>query len=461
MRIKKKFRQAEIYGITGRKGHGKDTFATEVVKAQETLVRARGKSSPKQPFAYTHFAESLKSMSSRIFGLSKAQMYDPTLKEVPFTVPLNMDAFLSTMQKETGLPDMRPAGRVANSPREVMQFFGTDYVRKTQDDYWVQRTMTFAKTQRRVLIPDTRFPNEANAVRANRGRVIKIVRLGMSDSGDAHASETEIDKIDPDLLLMVKTGNLSLVTKVATLIAGGRFSAAQKYDWRSAEKAMNAYSSGMSAEGASRLLGGGGTKGLDVLRNLLDYYDRPKRSRLGAGKVSHQTINSVVSKWCSVCSRHKPLDEFNRASKAWDGLAGWCRQCSATKNKEKYHKYSNKTMKAVFREMKTRSAKRGWDFAITEGCVNQLWAKQNGRCYYSGVELTTSISDPNKMSIDRIDSTKGYIRDNVVLCTVRINLMKRDMSMQEFLTVILRISLSNFSMLHKTREEVLQVLQSL
>lgn len=290
MYVKKQFRQPEIYGITGRKGHGKDTFATQVVKANEEMVRARSKVTPKQTFYLTHFAETLKTMSGRIFGLTREQMYDPLLKEVPFLLPVDMDLFVPQMRDETGLANIQPAGKIACSPREIMQFLGTDYVRKTQDDYWVQRTMVLASNQRRVLIPDTRFPNEANAVRANGGRVIKIVRLGVADSGDAHASETEIDKIDPDLLLLVKTGDLSIVQRVAALIAQGKFKAAMKYDWRNAEKAMRAYASGTSLEAAARLLGAD-AKDPYVLKNLLEYYDKPKRGRQ-KDPFRAQTINA-------------------------------------------------------------------------------------------------------------------------------------------------------------------------
>lgn len=460
MYIKKQFRQSEIYGITGRKGHGKDTFATEVAKAHEALVLARSKSSPKRPFGYTHFAEALKSMSGRIFGLTREQMYDPALKEAQFPVPIDMDLYVVQMRRETGLPDLQPEGKIAHSAREVMQFFGTDYVRKTQNDYWVQRTMAFARTQRRVLIPDARFPNEALAVRNNGGRVIKIVRLGASDSGDAHASETEIDKIDPDLLLMVKTGDLSLVTRVATLIALGKFEAALKYDWRKAEKAMNAYASGVSAEESARFLGSH-NKDPQALYNLLAYYERPRRGRQSPSRMPHQVVDGMTVKGCSVCSYPKPLADFNRSSKAWDGLAGLCRACAATKNKASYQTHSLvDSLERVFHEFKKRAPQRGLAFNITLQDLKQLWSKQQGRCYYSGVALTTEVGDPNKVSIDRADSNKDYAPDNVVLCTKRLNLMKREMSTEEFLTVILRVSLNNFPMLHKTREEVLKTLRS-
>jgi hypothetical protein len=37
----------------------------------------------------------------------------------------------------------------------------------------------------------------------------------------------------------------------------------------------------------------------------------------------------------------------------------------------------------------------------------------------------------NAFSVDRIDSNKGYIRGNIVLCTFIVNKMKQDLSLNE------------------------------
>ena len=50
--------------------------------------------------------------------------------------------------------------------------------------------------------------------------------------------------------------------------------------------------------------------------------------------------------------------------------------------------------------------------------------------------MTTETNNPNKVTIDRMDSTKGYELDNVALCTYRVNLMKREMTITEFKDII-------------------------
>jgi hypothetical protein len=68
-----------------------------------------------------------------------------------------------------------------------------------------------------------------------------------------------------------------------------------------------------------------------------------------------------------------------------------------------------------------------------------LWKNQNGKCFYSGRQLSLLINDPNKVSIDRVDSSKGYLKDNVVLCCNLVNYLKVDLSLDYFKEIIIDI----------------------
>lgn len=61
-----------------------------------------------------------------------------------------------------------------------------------------------------------------------------------------------------------------------------------------------------------------------------------------------------------------------------------------------------------------------------------LHSSQHGRCYYTGLPLVGAQCDPNTVSIDRIDSTRGYMRGNVVLCIWDANLMKQSLTVERF-----------------------------
>lgn len=65
---------------------------------------------------------------------------------------------------------------------------------------------------------------------------------------------------------------------------------------------------------------------------------------------------------------------------------------------------------------------------LTEAYIKELLEKQGYKDYYTGIKP----EDPKEYSIDRIDSSKGYIQGNVVITTNRINLMKGDMTTNEF-----------------------------
>jgi len=421
-------RRPELYGISGRKGHGKDTFARLVVEAAQGYGKA-------SDFTVTHFAGALKRIAGRVFGLSDAHMHDPALKATPLAVSIEMDVYLEGLRAETGLP-LRPAGKVASSPRELMQFLGTEYVRHANPNYWVQRVLDEVRDTRRVLVPDTRFPNEAEALRSKGGLIIKIVRIDADVDPDAHASEAEIDLIDPDLLLGVRTGDLSLPTKVAQLIALNRFGGAKRYDYRLARRAIAAYLGGMSKEDvAINILEARNTYPLD---NLLDYYEVPRR-RSVSGRVPHRDVEGSPHKRCCTCETWMSISDFNASSKAWDGLAGSCRLCAAELNRRRYQRQGGGSLLSVFNTTRRFAPRRGLDFTLTFDEVQEMWDSQGGLCWYSGVPMTTDVGDPLKVTLDRLDSSSDYTRENVVLCSIVANLMKKDMTVDTFCAWVARI----------------------
>lgn len=80
-----------------------------------------------------------------------------------------------------------------------------------------------------------------------------------------------------------------------------------------------------------------------------------------------------------------------------------------------------------------RNAKRrGLEWAITPEEYAELIKSP---CFYDGSPLP-----PTGSGLDRIDSTKGYLPDNVVPCCQMCNQAKRDMSQEDFYALIKRIS---------------------
>ena len=78
--------------------------------------------------------------------------------------------------------------------------------------------------------------------------------------------------------------------------------------------------------------------------------------------------------------------------------------------------------------------KRYKECSITLDDLYEQWQKQNGICPYSGIKLkiatyTKNHKDPiYAASIDRIDSTKGYIPGNIQFVSTCLNYLKNTMS---------------------------------
>ena len=92
---------------------------------------------------------------------------------------------------------------------------------------------------------------------------------------------------------------------------------------------------------------------------------------------------------------------------------------------------------------KNRAKIKGLDFDIDEKFVTELFLNQNKRCKYSGLEISLTNESKNIFSIDRIDSTLGYTKDNVCLTLEKINTMKMDLSLKEFLFYVKAIHDNN------------------
>ena len=101
----------------------------------------------------------------------------------------------------------------------------------------------------------------------------------------------------------------------------------------------------------------------------------------------------------------------------------------------------------VWGTVKVHMSRRKKDFTITPDDIKRIWMKQNGRCIYTGEKLHLPNSHADKasinLSIDRIDSSIGYLPDNIQFTTKRVNMMKQELSHSEFLHYCKLIAINN------------------
>ena len=192
----------KILGICGRKRHGKDTVGH--------FLQSQGRYTP------IAFADPIKRIAMDIYGLSYDQCY-------------GSDEFKEAVDSRWGV-----------TPRHIMQQIGTEVARAIHPETWVRYCLStidkasggeqplihwapargFVAARTDLLIPeidirgpytvltrwvitDVRFPNEAEHIRAAGGKIIKVVRPSLEGKqGDTHSSETSIDEIEPDHLIL-------------------------------------------------------------------------------------------------------------------------------------------------------------------------------------------------------------------------------------------------------------------
>lgn len=71
------------------------------------------------------------------------------------------------------------------------------------------------------------------------------------------------------------------------------------------------------------------------------------------------------------------------------------------------------------------------EYNLTKEYIQEILENQNYKCAYTGVELKIGNKLTNP-TIDRIDSSKGYIKGNIVICTEFANTAKNDLTLDEF-----------------------------
>lgn len=102
-----------------------------------------------------------------------------------------------------------------------------------------------------------------------------------------------------------------------------------------------------------------------------------------------------------------------------------------------------------FDKLKRQASKKGREFNLDMSYLWDLFLKQNRLCALSGIPLSLGRGHYTKKrwsqtaSLDRIDSTKGYIKGNVQWLHKYVNLMKKDKTDREFIDWCCKIALWN------------------
>ena len=112
-----------------------------------------------------------------------------------------------------------------------------------------------------------------------------------------------------------------------------------------------------------------------------------------------------------------------------------------------------------FNKFDKNAKKRKIEFDISIEDVLKVYLDQGKVCSLSGIPIGwTMMGKSHNISIDRIDSNKGYYIDNIQLVYPKINMMKFTYSQDEFIDLCKRVS--NYTMLVEDSELGSDVLSS-
>lgn len=151
--------------------------------------------------------------------------------------------------------------------------------------------------------------------------------------------------------------------------------------------------------------------------------------------------SKMGGKHCTVCKEFKVLEDFTSNKSQNTGKMGYCKACNNSRNK-KYRQDSEnleRACKRVYGYLSRRVRDKGFDLDFQYNFLLELYQTQNGKCAYTNEPLEICAGKQNTLSVDRIDSSKGYIKSNVCLTTWRVNNCKQNLSLFDFVELCKKV----------------------
>ena len=175
-------------------------------------------------------------------------------------------------------------------------------------------------------------------------------------------------------------------------------------------------------------------------------------------RLSKRHEITIKEKECFICKKVKSSEEFPKNAGLPGGLHSYCKLCTNTKNKEgEYYKkfgairkekiHNDPVFKAKINKQKQESRLRNIPSVLLKSCKDRALKK--------GLEFNLTLEDivipdmcpillqpivqGNKdnykfsPSVDRIDNTKGYIKGNVQIISMKANTIKNSATIEELI----------------------------
>lgn len=162
-----------------------------------------------------------------------------------------------------------------------------------------------------------------------------------------------------------------------------------------------------------------------------------------------------ATKFCHTCNTDKKLFDFSNNKASKDGLQSKCKECDnryqrqrKEKNKEATLTYGRQyqakrresfeyRLQMLVNASKQRAKTKNREHTLTLKDIKELYPI-DGKCPVFGFDLEFNSAGfrETSPSIDRIDSSKGYTRDNVQVISWKANRLKAYATVEDLETLV-------------------------
>lgn len=167
-------------------------------------------------------------------------------------------------------------------------------------------------------------------------------------------------------------------------------------------------------------------------------------------KQSYERIEKP--KYCNWCEIIHPSLQFSSDRTNTDGLQSKCKMAFQKERLEKLNTVEGFIKKNMNNYHKI-ATKQNMQFTITQKDIGEIYKNQNGLCALTNKKMTYKLPDKTKeenydeyksnLYVDRIDLSKGYIKDNVNLICNIANKIKSHLSNDELILISEAITINN------------------
>ena len=141
---------------------------------------------------------------------------------------------------------------------------------------------------------------------------------------------------------------------------------------------------------------------------------------------------------CQTCGQEKDLSLFAKSQERRNPLkrAYLCKACNAQKTHE-YRNTETGFWVSIWNNLTGNAKVRGLEVGINKQDIINIWKSQKGLCALTGLPMQlvqakrinrTRNLNHYRASVDRIDSERGYHKDNIRLVCAYVNIMRSDMT---------------------------------